>query len=1081
MIDNNKDSGLNHSSDDKMDLVNGDSSMNIDEQETFGRLTKDIRDEDVVSVYNPISQIDDEVEEDEEQDGEELENEEESIVEEVEDEEEISEESVDEVEINTEYPPSIPEVESSGSVENTYTPSLDMEDDGYEVDTEIDEYGNVVEVFSRSVSQATARSIRTIDPRIPEDVKKSSGTISQFGQTVGSVHANFESTATTVHERHKFQGVAKGAFFLTGGILDARATYTVACGFKSDMNTISYESTSATNTLRELMIKAANEKINDINGVRLQSGIPDMTNRANLVLGLRSLFDANAYSATSNVPSLVFGFRETDAVSPKQVSIEFVSTVIFDTSVDNVRNIISENSLINNLSTNKNSTNLNAEAIAVNFDIKAKTPESGLKTNTNYEFIGLNKEVSFYPEASVVNKVHYLEGFNMTNFKTSKKVPYFETLSVVDNVSSMVPSGMIAFAEFASTASIVSSVDFNSLNSTMFLDYDNMISIAASNVSLRVGGTTIKFNTIKIYDIDSTITKIEMEDDRADKYPVSLMPISEKNPKEGANIQVTGLQRSTPYTFRKLHVTAKPDGTAITKTFTLATLSATGDTATAFPNHSNVIRTTAFSEPKLFIEIEEDKKFVSTVTGSFVSTATQSEVDIYMPKLDVELPNKIKMPAVKNDKTALRYVIEVEKIDVTINDLTINGLKGEEKYKVEKVEGKARDYFIVTLYNLSEKRDYGFVILELSYTDIDGRTLVTRQDLNKINIVKNLNIGSSTASAVLTQYPGTNLDNTTGPELTGNDMFNVTLFDAATLEPRKAEIPVFIDDINGRFLRIEFNRPDANPEVELKLENSMLKFTNLIPKSEVVYRVDFIWKNAENKEQTLSKYAKISTPQVSAVDVKKTNISTGSNSAEIVFELYSQPKSPISSVTLSDSTLKFTWDNTNLTLRLQDLKANTEYKDLEISFRVQNGLITKHKIDTFKTQEPVTPPTGNVADFVSRIYSSSLGRDPEVEGWKFWVQKLESKELSVTQFIHDLMKQNEFIDRFLSKEDFIDMMYKIVVGREAEEEGKEYWGKKYEEYKLQLPSLADLRIKIAGEMMNENEFKEYVTKIGLKY
>ena len=60
------------------------------------------------------------------------------------------------------------------------------------------------------------------------------------------------------------------------------------------------------------------------------------------------------------------------------------------------------------------------------------------------------------------------------------------------------------------------------------------------------------------------------------------------------------------------------------------------------------------------------------------------------------------------------------------------------------------------------------------------------------------------------------------------------------------------------------------------------------------------------------------------------------------------------------------------------------------------------------------------------------------------IQKLESKELSVTQFVYDLIAQDEFVNRFLSKEDFIKMMYIIVVGRDPEEEGQKYWERKYE-------------------------------------
>ena len=1013
---------------------------------------------------------------------------EEEVVEKVEEDEEISVESEDEVvEVDDEFPSSASGLETDmtpTSDENIEPPSLDM-DDGYEVDTELDEYGNVVEVFASKSRSLGISQLSLNDKRIPSTLTKPSGTVSHFGQTLGGVSLSVVGATTTVElGRYKFQGTAKGSFILAGDVLGARATISIVTSYTD--TDITFSTGTQVATLREYLVKAANEKIDDINGFKDQNGYPDISDRTHLVLALSNILSANNQDGTTAQP-LMMTFKDLDATTPKQITLDFVASTIFTTSIDFIRNIVDEDSFVNNLSDvsksskNVSNVNINPEGTAINIEFKVKDADKGLKTNTNYDFVAPNKELLYFTDHvanTQVNGVRYLEGFTMTPFKTGKQLPLFETYSVLG--TGVTVSGMIALEEVTSTASTVSSIDFNSIDKTTYLDYDDMISIAASNIALKVGGTTIKFNTFKIFDLDSTITKIEVEDDRMDKYPVTLIPVDNNDAKKGANPQITGLQRSTPYNFRKLHITAQPENESITKTLIFATFSKASNTITAFPMHSHVIRTAAFSEPILFIE--STPIFISTADGTTSTTSTSSfTLPAFLPKLDVELPDKIKVPAVTNDETSLRYVIEVEKSDITVKDLTVNGLKGDEKYKVEKIDGKDIVYFIVTLYNLSEKRDYGFLILELSYTDLDGRDLITRQVLNKINTVTHMTPTSGSNSGIALQFPDQTLDNTTGPELTGNAIFNVVLFEATTLEARKAEIPVFIDDMNGRFLRLEFRKPEGNPAVEVELDGSLLRFTNLQPKSEVVYKLDFIWRDKDNKEQTLSKYAKISTPAVPAVDVKSTTITTTSSTAEIVFELFSAPKSTISGVTLSDDKIKFTWNRDKLTLNLEGLKPNTEYKDLEITFKLENGLITKYKIETFKTKEEVKPPTGNVADFVARIYEAALGRKPEVEGWRFWVQKLESKELSVTQFVYDLMAQDEFVNRFLSKEDFIKMMYIIVVGREPEEEGQKYWERKYDEYKLQESSLAEVRRRIATEMMSEPEFKDYVTKIGLKY
>lgn len=1034
---------------------------------------------------------------------------EEEVAEEVVEDEEISVESEDEVvEVNDESPSSASGLETdmtSTSDEGEELPSLDMEDE-YEVDTEMDEYGNVVEVFAKARNSNGIATVSFRDERLSDGVTKPAGTVSHFGETEGGVALTLSvTTNNSVGEgRYKFQGTARANLVFTGGILDAKATVSAIDKFENNIIQLKTDTTSVVGTLRQFLINAANERIDEINGVRYTESniVSSIDDRTYLTLALSAILSANDGSTgDKKAEALKLTFRDLDSITPRQVTLDFVASTIFTTALDIVKNIVDEDSFVSNRDgvlkglRNISNISLNAEGIAVNVDFKVEKPENGLKTNTRYEFIGANKDVVFFPtfdkDTKASSGISYVEGLTMTQFKTGKQLPLFEVYEVKDNkIESTIST--IATIDIISNSNRTnycnSNIDFNSINDTTFIDYDNLVSLTASNIALDIRGTSIKFNALKVFDLDSTITKIEIEDDRMTRYPVSLVPVDSNDSKKGAHPQITGLQRATPYIFRNLYITASPEDDSITKSFALVTLdgfSKSDSTITAIA-HNISIKTSTFTEPKLFIEWDKEKSFVSASKGIFESSVSDgnTSIPVFVPSFEVVLPNKIKMPAVTNDKESLRYVIEVETTDIIAKDLIVNGLKGNEQYKVERVDGKDKVYFILTLFNLSENRDYGFLILELSYTDIDGRDLITRQVLSAINVMTNVNIeeaGTDFPITGIVQVPDQTLDNTTGPELMGNAVFNVTLFEATTLEARKAEIPAFIDDMNGRFLRMEFKKPEGNPEVEVELDGSILRFTNLEPKSEVVYKLDFIWRDKDNKEQTLSKYAKISTPAVPAVDVKSTTITTTSSTAEVVFELFSPLKSTISGVTLSDEALKYTWDRDKLTLNLESLKPSTEYKDLEITFKLENGLITKYKIETFKTKEEVKPPIGNVAEFVARIYEAALGRKPEVEGWRFWVQKLESKELSVTQFIYDLMAQDEFIDRFMSKEDFVKMMYIIVVGREPEEEGQKYWETKYDEYKLQEQSLADLRRRIATEMMSEQEFKDYVTKIRLKY
>ena len=153
-----------------------------------------------------------------------------------------------------------------------------------------------------------------------------------------------------------------------------------------------------------------------------------------------------------------------------------------------------------------------------------------------------------------------------------------------------------------------------------------------------------------------------------------------------------------------------------------------------------------------------------------------------------------------------------------------------------------------------------------------------------------------------------------------------------------------------------------------------------------------------------------------------------------------------------------------------------------MNLALENGKVIKYNLDSFKTQEDVQKPTGEVSTFVERVYKIALGREPEIEGWNFWIDKLQKKEITATEFIaENLMTQKEFVERELDKSQFVTTMYSLIVNREPDSEGQKYWERKYDEYKSQTSSIAELRIKIAREMMDQPEFKELVTNLNLRY
>ena len=78
-------------------------------------------------------------------------------------------------------------------------------------------------------------------------------------------------------------------------------------------------------------------------------------------------------------------------------------------------------------------------------------------------------------------------------------------------------------------------------------------------------------------------------------------------------------------------------------------------------------------------------------------------------------------------------------------------------------------------------------------------------------------------------------------------------------------------------------------------------------------------------------------------------------------------------------------------------------------------------------------------DFVKRIYIYVLDREPEEEGAAFWTNELYSFNLTGAQVGLQFIFSEEFINRGLSNEEFVTVLYRTFFGREPEEGGFAFW------------------------------------------
>lgn len=112
-----------------------------------------------------------------------------------------------------------------------------------------------------------------------------------------------------------------------------------------------------------------------------------------------------------------------------------------------------------------------------------------------------------------------------------------------------------------------------------------------------------------------------------------------------------------------------------------------------------------------------------------------------------------------------------------------------------------------------------------------------------------------------------------------------------------------------------------------------------------------------------------------------------------------------------------------------------------------------------------------VTAFAARCYTKALNRSFDVGGLNDWTGKLLNKEQSPESVAHGFVFSNEFTNRNLSNEEFVDTMYALCFDRAADSAGKNDW--------LQRMSQGASREDVFNGFAKSAEFANLVASFGL--
>ena len=92
------------------------------------------------------------------------------------------------------------------------------------------------------------------------------------------------------------------------------------------------------------------------------------------------------------------------------------------------------------------------------------------------------------------------------------------------------------------------------------------------------------------------------------------------------------------------------------------------------------------------------------------------------------------------------------------------------------------------------------------------------------------------------------------------------------------------------------------------------------------------------------------------------------------------------------------------------------------------------------TEIPDSIKNPNTAtDFVKRLYYYSFGREADEAGLQDWSNRLTSKEENGGQVVMGFLFSDEFLNKNCSNEEYVVTLYRVFLGREPDQDGKQYW------------------------------------------
>ncbi len=117
--------------------------------------------------------------------------------------------------------------------------------------------------------------------------------------------------------------------------------------------------------------------------------------------------------------------------------------------------------------------------------------------------------------------------------------------------------------------------------------------------------------------------------------------------------------------------------------------------------------------------------------------------------------------------------------------------------------------------------------------------------------------------------------------------------------------------------------------------------------------------------------------------------------------------------------------------------------------------------------------SNTLEDFVKRMYTTALKREPEEGGFNYWRDALKNNKTTARDMARFFFDSPEFKSYHLSNEEFLKRVYETIMNREPDKEGFSYWLNRLDKGEVERSDVVDM-------FVDAPEFKELAKKYGIK-